>query len=71
MDDRKPTPPAREPAQNKLNQFLKENNILIGTDRPDIDFTGKGQLIVSAPRIVAVYVDEVKIKEAETNSKVN
>lgn len=71
-ENRKPEPtPAREPAQEKLNNFLKENNILIGTDRPDLDFTGKGQLIVSAPKIIAVYTDEIKNPAAVKQNSMN
>jgi len=34
-EDRKPKPPTeKEPAQTVLNRFLKEQDILIGTDKP-------------------------------------
>lgn len=60
--DRKPQPPTREPAQNVLNRFLKENNILIGAEspNPDIVMSPKGQLIITlgAPKIIALYGDE-------------
>ena len=67
-EDRKPTPPAKETAQEKLNRFLKESGILIGTDRPAIDFTNNGQIIISSPRVIAVYEKEV---QKPVNTKVN
>lgn len=58
--DRKPQPtPQREPAQVLLNRFLEENGMLIGTDKPDIDLTPKGQIIIGTQRVIAVYRDEV------------
>ena len=60
--DRKPSdvpPESLEPAQSKLNRFLTENNILIGTERPQIDFTGNGQMIISAPKVFAVYKNQI------------
>ena len=55
---RKPVPQTKESAQIVLNRFLKENNILIGTQRPIVDFTENGQMIVNAPVIIAVYDQE-------------
>ncbi len=58
-DNRKPQSQAKTPAQDLLNSFLQEHNILLGTERPQVDFTGNGQMVVSAPRIFAVYKEEV------------
>jgi sRNA-binding carbon storage regulator CsrA len=62
-ETRKPQP-TRESAQNVLNKFLKENNLMIGTDRPDIDvaYTQKGQMVITItpPKIISVYNDELK-----------
>ena len=60
MADRKPQPSNREPAQIKLNNFLKENNILIGTQSSDISTTSNGSILIGSPKIIAVYGDEVK-----------
>lgn len=67
-DDRKPVPAAVEPAQIVLNKFLKEHDILIGTDKPEIDFTNRGAVVISAPRIIAMYSNELKSNPKEVKN---
>jgi hypothetical protein len=59
QDRKPPAPTTRKPAQEALNTFLAENNMLIGNDRPEIDFTNNGRVIVGQGKIIAVYADEV------------
>ena len=56
-DDRKPKE-SRIPAKDLLNKFLKDNNILLGTDRPQIDYGSSGTIVIYPPRVIAVYNDE-------------
>jgi len=65
--DRKPKIEVREPAQIKLNRFLKENGILIGTNKPIIDYTGAGAMIINAPTIIAVYEEEANGRPTATS----
>ena len=65
-ENRKPVPSTRESAQIVLNKFLKENGILIGTNRPRIDFADSGAMIISPSTIIAVYEDETKPKGKES-----
>lgn len=67
-ESRKPAPPDREPAQDKMNRFLKEEKIYIATKRPVVEFTNSGAMLIHSPSIVAVYEDEVKqIKKPTVN----
>jgi len=59
IDSRKPSSEALEPAQNKLNRFLTENNILIGTDRAKVSFTDSGVILIDPPRVFAVYKNQI------------
>jgi len=61
-ENRKPIPSTRESAQIVLNKFLKENGILIGTNRPRIDFTDSGAMIISPSTIIAIYEEDAKPK---------
>jgi len=65
--DRKPKITEKEPAQIKLNRFLKENGILIGTNKPVIDYTGAGSIIINAPTIIAIYEEEANGRPTATN----
>ena len=59
--NRKPQVTEKEPAQVVLNRFLKERDILLGTQRPQIDFTDKGQMLINSPQIIAVYANDAKV----------
>jgi len=66
-ESRKPIPTEKKSAQIILNEFLKDNNILIGTAPPEISQTDKGQILIGAPRIVAIHANEAKPANAEVN----
>ena len=68
VDTRKPTDPKTPviSAQDKLNRFLKESGIAIGTEKPVIDYTNKGQMIISAPLIFAAYINQIA-KQSQAN----
>ncbi|KKN14463.1 hypothetical protein LCGC14_0995850 [marine sediment metagenome] len=51
--------PAREPAQDRLNEILKEEGIAIGLGQPNISTTGDGMIVIGRPNIVAVYEKDV------------
>lgn len=62
-DTRKPEAQVREPAQVVLNRFLKENNIVIGTQTPKIETTNSGQILISPPTVIAAYASDISNKE--------
>lgn len=64
---RKPVPAVRELAEQKLNRFLKENKILIGTGKPEIELTQSGSMIIHSPGIIAVYEDSLKKNDKLAN----
>ncbi len=63
-NSRKPSIPEKESAQTVLNRFLKENGILLGTQSGKIETTNSGQIIISAPVVIAVYADDIKKQNA-------
>ena len=62
MATRKPEPvnTSKESAQILLNTFLKEHKMLIGTQRPKIEFTDSGAMMIYPPQIFVVYEIEIK-----------
>ena len=71
------------PAQEVLNRFLngkatvedleitKNNPLLIGTERPQIDFTNAGQMIISAPKVFAVFSKDVIAQKQNGQGTIN
>ena len=69
-EDRKPNP-TRKPAQEVLNKFLLENDILIGTDSPKIEFTPSGAMMVYPPRIIAAYKNDAQGPKTPPSKTIN
>lgn len=65
---RKPEPQTKQPAQEVLNKFLEEKGILIGTERPKLEFTQAGAMVMYPPSIFAVYKEEVMPKPDTSKS---
>jgi len=62
---RKPEPikEVQQSAYEVLNQFLKDNDIVLGLGKSQISYTDSNQIIISPPTIFAIYKDEVTKKE--------
>jgi hypothetical protein len=57
---RKPEPPSKPANANDiLNRFLKENNLVLGLSRPQVDYTNNGQIIIGRPNIIAVFAKDL------------
>ena len=65
-NDRKPKVTSNgelKSAYDVLNEFLKEKNIALGFNKPQISFTDNNQIVISPPQIIALYKDQVKKEE--------
>ena len=68
MPNRKPQPTkeptpvttkSRPSAQQILDKFMKENDIVFALGRPTIDFTNTNTMIVNPPKIMVAYRSEI------------
>ena len=56
----------RKPKQTKitayetLNIFLKQNDIVLGLDKPRISFTDTNQIVISPSKVIAIYRSDLK-----------
>ena len=66
MSKRKPTPPVadqKEPADQVLNKFLQEHDILLATGQQRVTHTQDGLIVIDRPTTTAVYKDEIKLQD--------
>ena len=63
-----PSPTTRIPANTILNDFMKENKVVLALSAFKVSYTNTGTMIVDKPNIIVMYEDEVdadKIKTAD------
>lgn len=57
---KKPQPQKPKTAHELINDFINQNDIVLGLSRPELSYNKANDLIVSQPKIIALFKSEVK-----------